>query len=773
MSDSQHEKNNSSLRKPGSASEDKTRSLKSDEGANDLAANHPKQIGQYVLKRVIASGGMGTVFEALQENPRRPVAVKIVRGSLAHEGSIRRLEYEAQLLARLRHPGIAQIYEAGSFDDHGTLTPFFAMEYIPNAKTITQYASDSQLTARDRLDMFLQVCDAVHHGHQRGIVHRDLKPSNILVDSSGQVRIIDFGVARATDADMKQAAAQTQVGQILGTVQYMSPEQFDADPHDIDTRSDVYTLGLILYELLSGALPYATSSERLFDFASEVRAGSIKALGVQDKSLGGELEAIVHKAMARQREERYQSAFGLSQDIRRYLAGDAVIARRPGLSYQFRVFARRNKAVMALVGAAVVLLLAGVITTTSLLVKVDQERQKAELASQKAIKGQQFLSDLLTSAFPPGWGDRTTVLDVLDRASQKLTGAFPDEPEIEAGIRRSLGMAYMNIGHWEPSERELVAAVNLSERALGPSHDKTLDLRDDLALAYNILDDNQKQLINEKAILAACTERWGESNIDVMVCKGSVAGALADVGSLVDARRLSEEAWKGLKQHLGEDSSRTVYEQIRLAWFMLESGQTDEAENLARDAFDRSQRVKGDNPYIVKRALSALAAVHIVRGNIDSAKAVYGYRKVPESFGVEHVFQGDFDLESEPFQLLIFFEIWCPFSHHAMVRVEQINRQYDKLGLNISGLTRVSMNSTVEGVASYLNEQDISFAAIQENGRAWNYFDCNGTPSIRLLCDDYLIWEYAWLAPDRVPTLILEGLVAAQSCGALRSSSMQ
>ncbi len=771
MSDSELDNSSDHRSQPDADSEDKTRTSQRDTNSDNLSAGHPRQIGQYVLKRVIASGGMGTVFEALQENPRRPVAVKIVKGTLGDENAVARLEYEAQLLARLRHPGIAQIYEAGSFDDHGTLTPFFAMEYIPNAKTITQYASDSQLTTRGRLDLFLQVCDAVHHGHQRGIVHRDLKPSNILVDTSGQVRIIDFGVARATDADMKQAAAQTQVGQMLGTVQYMSPEQFDADPHDIDTRSDVYTLGLILYELLSGDLPYATSSDRIFNFASEVRAGSLRPLSVRDKSLRGELEAIVHKAMSRQRDERYQSTFGLSQDIRRFLAGDAVIARRPGLSYQFRVFARRNKAVMVLVGTAFVLLLAGVITTSSLLVKVDQERQKAELASQKATKGQQFLSDVLTSAFPPGWGDRITVLDVLDRAGQKLTGAFPDEPGVEADIRRSLGMAYMNIGHWEPAERELVAAVNLSERALGPSHDKTLDIRDDLGLAYNILDDRKNKLLNERAILAACTERWGETDIDVMVCKGSLAGALAKSGSLSSARRYSEEAWSGLKKHLGEDSARTLFEQIRFAWLLLESGQIDEAEELIRDALSRTKRVYGDNHRNVRRARGGLAAVHIVRGNIDSAKAVYGYRKMPESFGIEHVFQGTFDLESEPFQLLIFFETWCPFSGQAMRRLEQVNRQYDQFGLNVVGLTSVGKNTTEEGIERYLKEQSISFAAFKENGRAWNYFDCDGTPSIRLLCNGYLIWEYVWTATDRIPTLILEGLVAAQSCGAVQSSS--
>jgi serine/threonine protein kinase len=301
----------------------------------------------------------------------------VVKSSLESLEAVQRLEYEAQVLARLRHPGIAQIFDAGSYDDRETPVPYFVMEYIPNAQPITDYASDKKLDHRQRLELFLQLCDAVHHGHQRGIVHRDLKPSNILVDSTGRVRVIDFGVARATGADMAQAKAQTRVGQLIGSVHYMSPEQFEADPHDIDTRSDVYALGVVLYELLAGALPYDVSTSSIFDIAREVREGRLQQLSVHDKSLGGELEAIVHKALKKNRESRYQSAFGLAQDIRRYLAGEAVTARPSGFSYQIQVFARRNKALIGMVSAAFVLLVTGIIITSFLLVRVDAERRRA------------------------------------------------------------------------------------------------------------------------------------------------------------------------------------------------------------------------------------------------------------------------------------------------------------------------------------------------------------------------------------------------------------
>lgn len=726
-------------------------------------------IGQYIIKRIIASGGMGTVFEALQENPRRPVAVKIIKSTLADDSAIKRLEYEAQMLARLQHPGIAQIYEAGSYNMGDTTIPFFAMEYIANAKSISEYAADKRLSTRERLDLFLQVCDAIHHGHQRGIVHRDLKPSNILVDSTGRVKIIDFGVARATDADMKQAAAQTAVGQIVGSVQYMSPEQFDADPHDIDTRSDVYALGLVLYELLSGELPYVTDSDRLFDFASEVREGKTIPLGTKNKALKGDLEAIVHRALQRDREQRYQSAYGLAQDIRRFIAGDAVVARRPGLSYQLQVFARRHKAIIGMVSAAFVLLLTGIIITTSLLFKVEEERQKAELASQKAVEGQKFLSIVLTSAFPPGFGDGITVLDIIDRASQMLTGAFPDDPGIEAELRTSLGNAYLNIDHYEQAERELLIALGLSESVLGKSDDKTLAILNDLGFVYSITGDNKKKLDIRTTVENAMTERFGSSHIEVLTAKSDVAGALTDVGRISEARNLSEEVWKGYKDHLGADSFSTLYEQLRYSWLLLESGRTDEAEELADDALKKVKgQVRSENSRLLKQAMSCLAATFIVQGKIDSAKTLYGDREIPEKFGIERTFQGDFDLNNEPFQLLVFFETWCPFSHQAMIRLEQVNRQYRQFGLNIIGLTSVTKNSTDEDVFNYLKDENIDFAVFKENGRAWNYFNCAGTPSIRLLCKGYIIWEYAYLAPDQIPTKILEGIVSAQTCGIVK-----
>ncbi len=297
-------------------------------------------IGQHEIVKVLGSGGMGVVYEAQQDQPKRRVALKMMRrmerGANLHAAS-QRFRREIEVLGQLQHSNIAQVYEAGlhyegSVREDGEGVPYFVMELVQQARTICEYVVENELDSRQRLILFTLVCDGVQHGHRNGIIHRDLKPGNILVGTDRQPKVIDFGVAKALTGQLNVTTLQTDAGRLIGTVQYMAPEQCDVNgrgglARPVDTRSDVYSLGVILYRLLCDRLPYDTSDSSLVTAARTVCEAEIEPLGRMDQCLRGDLEAIVLKAMARDPEKRYQSVGGLAEDIRRYLNGERINAR--------------------------------------------------------------------------------------------------------------------------------------------------------------------------------------------------------------------------------------------------------------------------------------------------------------------------------------------------------------------------------------------------------------------------------------------------------------
>jgi WD40 repeat protein len=380
----------------------------------------PARIGPYRIVRRLGEGGMGAVYEAEQDNPRRCVALKVIRPGLLSPALLKRFAHEAQILGRLHHPGVAQIYEAGVAEDG---QPFFALELI-RGEALDEYARRQALAPAARLDLLARVCDAVQHAHEQGVIHRDLKPGNILVDESGQPKVLDFGVARALDADVVTSTGHTRTGQLVGTLAYMSPEQVAADPAGLDRRSDVYTLGVILFELLAGRLPYPLEHLPLPEAARLIQQHEPSRLGSIDTRLRGAVETIVAKALEKDRARRYQSAAELAADIRRHLRHEPIRARPPSALYQLGKFARRHKGLVGAVLAVMAALAAGTVVSVLYAVQAAHNARVAGENARQASENERRAQYQTYRARLAAAGAALQLRDVADAARQ-----LADAPE--------------------------------------------------------------------------------------------------------------------------------------------------------------------------------------------------------------------------------------------------------------------------------------------------------------------------------------------------------
>jgi tetratricopeptide (TPR) repeat protein len=559
----------------------------------------PATIGRYRILRLIGEGGMGAVYEAEQEYPRRTVALKVIRPGLAGPDLLRRFEQESQALARLQHPGIAQIYEAGKADTGSGLQPYFAMEFI-RGESLLAYAEAHQLGVRRRLELMVKVCEAVQHAHQRGIIHRDLKPGNILVDESGQPKVLDLGVARITDSDTS-ATHQTGLGQIVGTPAYMSPEQALGDPLEVDTRSDVYSLGLILYELLTGRLPYQISP-LLPEALRTIRERDPASLSAVNRSFRGDVETIVAKALEKDKARRYSSAAELAQDISRYLKDEPIAARRPSAAYQIQKFARRHRALVGGFVAVFVVLIAGIIVSTWEAARARRAEQTAltESATAKAVND--FLqNDLLAQASANEQANPDTKPDpdlkvrtALDRAAARVGGKFAQQPAVEASIRQTMGNTYYDLGLYPQAQQQMERAVELRRRVLGEQHPDTLTSMHQLAGLYIFEGKHQPAEQLFAKVIEARRRTLGPKHLDTLDAMGDLALLYSEEGKYAQAEPLTIEVLEERRIRLGEEHKYTLITMNNLAQLYIFEGKYDKAESLLTKALEVDRRLKGE-----------------------------------------------------------------------------------------------------------------------------------------------------------------------------------
>lgn len=346
----------------------------------------PRTIGEYHIERMIGAGGMATVYEAIQDQPKRRVALKVMRHGLMHTSAVHRFQFETEVLAKLQHPGIAQIFEVGAYDaGHGVTAPFFAMEFIDDATPINSFAERRGLSLSERMELFTSVCDAVQHGHQLGVIHRDLKPGNILVDAQGRPKVIDFGVARSADPQQAWITRHTDFGQLIGTLHYMSPEQCAGD-NRISIRTDVYSLGVVLYELLCGRLPHDLSQTPLPDALQIIRQRTTPPPSAHDPRLRGDIDAIVMMAIDKEPDRRYPTAEALAADIRRYIRHETIDARSPTMVYRCRLFVRRHRALVAAAASVLLAIVGGGVMSARFAYQAYQEAERRQIAENHAIQ---------------------------------------------------------------------------------------------------------------------------------------------------------------------------------------------------------------------------------------------------------------------------------------------------------------------------------------------------------------------------------------------------